>query len=375
MKPVLEAISEAYAEDGEAPSTTEIVRAGDAAKAVYTKTQAADTLYTSASRTTTSIALDVLTPIPLTGLWTAGRTMKTAAKMAEDMINYQQLVMPGYAIRNNFFDDKCESQEGMRLVLQESASVTMDYVALGGMGCTEVCASANFAAASMNMPFLSYECSGRKLSSEVDYEGFTRMGAPLTQSMEMLEALVEQYSWGDVAIVSADPTVWRSQVEFYQSGLLAAGIATSYYSSFDSTIDETLSMVAGFVADKRRTVLLIGDERFMRRVVCGTRVAGANLGVAWLYEGIMSSKWWTVDDANLIAAQPDCTGVAITEAFQGAINFAGLGKALPEEEETPLTCFDGHTSKTFMKLVDEHLQDGYPDVGDVDTIVERPHRE
>ena len=41
----------------------------------------------------------------------------------------------------------------MRLVLQESASVTTDYVALGGMACTEVCASANFAAASMNMPF------------------------------------------------------------------------------------------------------------------------------------------------------------------------------------------------------------------------------
>merc|ERR1719217_825788 len=284
MKPALEQIAVAYDEDGEAPSATDVIKAADSAKAVYKSGHQADTLYTTASRTTTSIPLDVLTPLPLTGRWDAGRTMRTAARVAQDMINYQQIVMPGFAIRNNFFDDKCNSQEGMRLVLQESASVTTDYVALGGMGCTEVCASANFAAASMNMPFLSYECSGRKLSSEVDYEGFVRMGTPLTQSMEMLEALVEQYSWGDVAIVSADPTVWRSQVEYYQSGLLAAGIATSYYSSFDSTIDETLSMVAGFVADKRRTVLLIGDERFMRRVVCGTRVAGANLGVAWLYE-------------------------------------------------------------------------------------------
>ena len=49
------------------------------------------------------------------------------------------------------------------------------------------------------------------------------------------------------------------------------------YSSFDATIDETMSMVAGFVADKRRVVLMLGDEGFMRRVICGTRVADASL--------------------------------------------------------------------------------------------------
>merc|ERR1719310_1691000 len=222
MKPALVKISEAYAEDGEAPSATEVITAADSAKAVYKSGHQADTLYTSASRTTTSIPLDVLTPLPLTGSWGAGRTMRTAARVAQNMINYQQIVMPGFAIHNNFFDDKCDSQEGMRLVLQESASVTTDYVALGGMGCTEVCASANFAAASMNMPFLSYECAGRKLSSETDYEGFTRMGTPLVQASEMLDQLVTQYNWPHVAVVSADPAKWRDQTEYYQAGLLAA---------------------------------------------------------------------------------------------------------------------------------------------------------
>merc|ERR1719217_1312083 len=234
MKPALEQIAVAYDEDGEAPTATEVVTAADASKAVYKSSHAADKMYTSASRTTTSIPLDVLTPLPLTGPWAAGRTMRTAALVAQDMINYQQIVMPGFAIYNNFFDDKCDSQEGMRLVLQESASVTTDYVALGGMGCTEVCASANFAAASMNMPFLSYECSGRKLSSTVDYEGFTRMGTPLVQSMEMLESLTTQYNWAHVAIVSGEPAKYRDQVQYYQDGLLAAGVGNSYYSSFDT---------------------------------------------------------------------------------------------------------------------------------------------
>jgi len=375
LKPRLEAIDVAWKEDQETPSSGDIIQAADLATEVEADTQAADTLYTAASRTTTSIPLDVLTPVPLTGSWDAGRTMRTAARVAEDMINYQQIVMPGFAIRNNFFDDRCDSQEGMRLVLEQSASVTIDYVALGGMGCTEVCASAAFAAASMNMPFLSYECAGRKLSSETDYPGFTRMGTPLVQGMEMLEMLITQFGWTDVAIVSADPLTWRTQVEVYQSGLLSAGIATSYYNSFDATIDETIAMAAAFVADKRRNIMLLGDEGFMRRVVCGTRVAGANLGITWLYEGIMSHQWWAVDDATLIASQPDCTGVAITEAFQGAINFAGLGKALPQEEDLPLDCFDGHTAKSFTELLDQHLTDGYPTAGDADIMVARPHKE
>jgi len=223
------------------------------------------------------------------------------------------------------------------------------------------------------MPFLSYECAGRKLSSEVDYEGFTRMGTPLSQSMDMLDTLVTQYNWAHIAIVSADPATWRDQVEYYQTGLLNAGVQNSYYSSYDATLEETLAMVSAFVADKRRVVLMLGHEGFMRRVVCGTRAAGANVGLAWLYEGVASHQWWTVDDPTLLASQPECTGVAITESFQGAINFAGLGKALASEEELPLDCFDGHTSKSFLELLDQHLHDGYPIAGDNETQVSRPH--
>jgi len=337
--------------------------------------QATAEVYSTSSRTTTSVPLDVLTPLPLTGSMPFGRTMRTATKVAEDMINYQQNIMPGFAIKNHFFDDRCDAQEGMRLVLQESASVVIDYVALGGMGCSDVCANAAFAAASMNMPFLSYECSGRELSDEAEYAGFTRLGTPITQSLEMLQQIVTSYGWPQVTIVSADPAKYRPQVEYYQTGLVAGGVRTAYFSSFDTTFDETLAMVRGFVAEKHRVIMMIGDESFMRRVVCASRVAGANLGLTWLYEGILSNQWWTVDDAALLAEQPTCTGVAISESFQGALNFVGLGKALPNEQDLPLDCFQGHTSKTFLELLDQHMADGYPTVGDNESQVARPHME
>jgi len=195
LKPNLEKIMEEYNEDGEIPSATEIVTAADKAVDVGASSRDTDHLYSTSSRTTTSIPLYILAPIPLTGRWDAGRTMRASTLVAEDMINYQQQIIPGHAVYNQFFDDKCNAQEGMRLVLQESASVTMDYVALGGIGCSEVCADTAFAAASMNMPFLSYECSGRALSDETAYEGLTRMGTPLT-SMPMLEAHADVGGYG-----------------------------------------------------------------------------------------------------------------------------------------------------------------------------------
>ena len=375
VKPVLETIATELATDGTLPTAAQLVETGDVAKAAVVAAETSDAVYSTSSRTTTSVELDILTPLSLTGDWNIGRTMRTAARFAENLINYQQMILPGYAIKNRFFDDLGDSQEGMRLVLQESASVTTEYVALGGMGKSDVCANAAFAAASMNMPFLSYECSGRELSNEQEYEGFTRMGTPLTQTLDMISSIATGYKWTEIAIVSGDPGQYRDEVDYYQAGLANLGIATSAYASFDTTIDETVGMVAGVVADKRRQIMLIGTETFMRRVICGTRVAGANLGVTWLYEGIMSDKWWTQTDDALVNAQPECTAAAITESFQGAINFAGLGKALPNEAGLNLDCFDGYTSPSFLELLDQHLVDGYPTVGDNETMVARPYME
>jgi len=41
----------------------------------------------------------------------------------------------------------------------------------------------------------------------------------------------------------------------------------------------------------------------------------------------------------------------------------------------PLECFEGYTSKMFLQSLDQHLVDGYPTVGDNETMVERPHME
>jgi len=112
-------------------------------------------------------------------------------------------------------------------------------------------------------------------------------------------------------------------------------------------------------------------------VVCASRVTGANVGITWLYEGIVGRNWWTSDDTDLLAEQPTCTGEAVTESFQAAINIAGIGKALPNNLDTPLDCFNGFTSRSFLEALDQHLTDGYdtPGVLKEYTVVERPYME
>eukprot|EP00929_Paragymnodinium_shiwhaense_P122716 TRINITY_DN9570_c0_g3_i2.p1 TRINITY_DN9570_c0_g3~~TRINITY_DN9570_c0_g3_i2.p1 ORF type:complete len:1317 (+),score=311.18 TRINITY_DN9570_c0_g3_i2:284-4234(+) len=367
LRPLAEAAAKSYADSGNVPKTSQLIAVLDEGRAVAIEADEAVVKYSTMARTTTPVPLELLTPLPLTGNWLAGRTMRTAALFAEDLINQQQRVIQGFAIKNRFFDDQCDPQEGMRIVLQES--VKTNYIALAGMGCSDVCQSAAFAAASMNLPFLSYQCSSKDLSDVAEYPGFVRMGTPPNATTNILKALAATYFWSHVAIVSGSLTTYGPQVDALQASLQGLGLATSTFASNDRTWDETRAMMSQVQQTKRRVVIMLGTEDYFRRVVCATISLGFNVGVAWVYEGILTKQWWTLNDPALLKLE------AITEAFQGALNIANLGEPLPEDMDKPLSCFDGYTAKTFLEALDQHLKDGYPIPGDNETMVARAHHE
>jgi len=55
------------------------------------------------TRTTTLAAVGILAPMPLSGTWAGGRTMRVAALLAEKLINDEHLILEGYDIRHTFF--------------------------------------------------------------------------------------------------------------------------------------------------------------------------------------------------------------------------------------------------------------------------------
>jgi len=79
---------------------------------------------------------------------------------------------------------------------------------------------------------------------------------------------------------------------------------------------------------------------------------GTPLGV---FAARMPPEVMSVEDS-----QPECTFAAVTEAFDGAINFVGLGTPIAQDMEAQTPCFAGRTAKSFLQTLDFHLKNGYP---------------
>ncbi|CAE7868808.1 Gabbr1, partial [Symbiodinium microadriaticum] len=152
-KPIVEAfISAATATDQDLKTAVEALDA-----AMDASLDAAN-YFSTTTRTTTMLTLEILTPLPLTGAWAGGQTFRTAARLAEGIINEDQLILPGYQLHHDIFDDKCDPSVGSDVVV--SANSEKDsYVAIGGMGCDTVCRQVSSLAVSMRLPFLSYGCA------------------------------------------------------------------------------------------------------------------------------------------------------------------------------------------------------------------------
>ena len=123
--------------------------------------------------------ISILAPVPLTGKFNYGVTMRAAARIAEGYINEEQILLPGYSLQHVFFDDKCTPTVSSQIVLREMAS-TIQYVGVGGSGCTAVCEGTAFVAESIRLPYLSYECAGWTLSDTTEYPDLTRFGTITT---------------------------------------------------------------------------------------------------------------------------------------------------------------------------------------------------
>ena len=55
-------------------------------------------LFSSKTVMTTKVPVNLMIPLPLTGRWAPGPTLKVATLVAQDLINNEQKMLPGYRI-------------------------------------------------------------------------------------------------------------------------------------------------------------------------------------------------------------------------------------------------------------------------------------
>jgi len=314
-------------------------------------------------------SVNVLVPIPITGAWNAGATMQIAAEVAQDIINQQQLVLPGYELILDFFDDECDADVAKRTMLENYK--TDHWVAVGGMGCLEVCQSLAVVASSLRLPAVSFECSqGESLSDTSLFPDFTRLGTTRSKVPDILVALQAQNGWEHLTIITDSNLTYYQQAELLQ--LAVPDIPSTIHSVSAEQWTATVDVMTRLVAEKRRTIYFFGNEHLYRRVICASEAAGTLKGLTWISEGILSSSWWAEDDVDVMTDAPTCDGAVITDLYRGALLLTGVGEPLTSVDAV-LDCYTEHTSSSLNTFIKEQLQNGYPAMDPSGTRVDHPH--
>merc|ERR1712136_377729 len=256
--------------------------------------------------------------------------------VAMEIINNEQILLPGYVLGSETFDDQCDADYGQRQVLDKMASDS--WIALGGVSCSEVCKSTAGISDALRLPSLSYECASSEDLADTDiYPAFSRLGTSFRLAPSAVLELAPWAEWREIIVVS----------------------------------EPAKDMVEAVKNNKKRIVLVLGDESFYQTLLCAAKVVDLSPGMTWISMHSFRRSWWTRDNADLVALAPECTSSALSELLQGAINIAGLGVSLDQDRDAPLTCFPDHTSKTLSTLIETHLAEGFP--SGADNAVDLPY--
>eukprot|EP00933_Yihiella_yeosuensis_P052686 TRINITY_DN507_c0_g1_i11.p1 TRINITY_DN507_c0_g1~~TRINITY_DN507_c0_g1_i11.p1 ORF type:complete len:1432 (-),score=300.11 TRINITY_DN507_c0_g1_i11:1113-5198(-) len=315
------------------PDLKAIVDGGDATEPVLRKIvestaaavksmSSAASHFATTTRTTTLMALEILAPAPFTGNWAAGQTMRTAALLAESLINQQQLLLPGYQLKHVFLDDKCDPKIASQLVL-EKMSTKDTYIGLGGTGCSQVCSQVASTLTAIRLPMLSYACPSKDLSDSLAFPDLNRMGTVTTPFSKVIREVGSRYGWTRIFVVSGDVQEYGTEAEGYAKTFRSLGFQVDYLSGSNrnwNSIVAIMNTIKSTTQGEDRVVFVVGSETYFRKLVCASITQGLKKGLVWLSQGTWRHEWWKKSDmANSFQRQwlkEDSSGTQLKTAFQ-----------------------------------------------------------
>jgi len=306
--------------------------------------------------------------------------MKIAAEVARDIMNEDQILLPGYEIVAHFFDDECDPDRSNRAMLEQYAN-NDNWVGVGGMGCSSVCKSLSVISDSLFLPMISFECSdGEDLSDRILYPAFMRLGTRRNKVAELLYDLRTAFNWGEITILVMSTGEYSDIGEELLDAVQAAEVAARVEMPTTDAFADFVAVFQTLKSRKARVIFFVGGERDYRRALCASEKAGTFRGLTWISQGIKSRSWWTEEDEELTGEVAECTADTIKQLYQGALSITGYGSPLEADRDQPLYCFHGdhgYTSRTLNAEILKHLELGYPEdhPNRSNFRVERPHDE
>merc|ERR1719265_2671053 len=124
--------------------------------------------------------------------------------------------------------------------------------------------------------------------------------------MDVIAEWNKMFDWKNIAILGGNPAVYQDEAQAYQSAFEEAGLSSTVSTVVESDWSGIQASFNNADSNKDRVFLLLGNESFIRKVVCASLEAKA--GITWITVGSFQRDWWTVNDPDLIALAPQCTG-------------------------------------------------------------------
>lgn len=183
--------------------------------------------------------------LPFTGSWAGGSKMASAILIAMDKVNSDPYWLQGYNLSYVLADDRCEAKRSLEIFVDYYTIEDPPVDVYIGPGCSVGCIPGAYIAAHWSIPIISWGCIASVLSDKTLYPYFVRTGGTYSRIGNLLRALLEQYNWDRMAILTSTQTVFSEFATTAKVTLERDGkYSVPYFGSFDPGEKDTYKLTS-----------------------------------------------------------------------------------------------------------------------------------
>lgn len=262
--------------------------------------------------------------LPFTGSWPGGPKMASAILIAMDKVNNDPYWLQGHNLSYVLKDDRCEAKSSLEILVDYYTIEDPPVDVYIGPGCSVGCIPGAYIAAHWSIPIISWGCVASVLSDKTLYPYFVRTAGTYSGIGNLLRALLKQYSWDRMGILTSTQTVFSETGTTAKVTLERDGkYSVPFFGSFDPGETDTykLTSMVKSMATKARVFMLLCYGDALRKLML------------IIYDlGLLNGEYvfFTMDILLASCEAQDGRDVEACKAFEGILD---VGQYIPDSQD------------------------------------------
>ena len=171
--------------------------------------------------------------MPFSGEWDVGRMIAGAAALAVERVNADKAMLPKRRLEYSWADSGCSAQQGLKAMGELLGRASRVDVVIGP-ACSSACEVTGYLSGGQGIPQISYGATSPGLSDKNRFPLFSRTVAPETSKAPALIALMRNFDWNNVLVLSITVTSYFDSGQMLKKLLVEAGLEVKTPAAFES---------------------------------------------------------------------------------------------------------------------------------------------